>query len=49
MKSILEWPTPKSEKKVRSFHGLASFYVKFIRGFSSICGLLIEKMRGDRK
>ena len=49
VKAILEWPTPRSATKVRSFHGLASFYRKFIKGFSSICGPLTETMRGDRK
>ena len=26
VKAIKEWPTPKSITKVRSFHGLVSFY-----------------------
>ena len=49
LKVILEWPIPRSAIEVRSFHGLASFYRKFIRNFSSICASLIETMRGDRK
>ena len=48
VKAILEWPTPRSVTEVRYFHGLASFYKKIIRGFSSIFGPLIETMRGDR-
>ena len=49
VKVILEWPIPRSTTEVRSFHGLASFYRKFIRkfirNFSSICAPLIETMR----
>ena len=40
VKAILEWPTPRSVTDVRSFHGLDSFYKKFIKGFSGICGHL---------
>ena len=49
VRAIFEWPTPRSVTKVRSFHGLASFYRKFIKGFNGICGPLTKTMRGDRK
>ena len=45
----MEWPTPWSVGEVRYFHGLASFYRKFIRNFNSICNAIIETMRGDKK
>ena len=49
VKSILEWPTPRSSIYVRSFNGLVSFYRKFINNFNGICAPLIEIMNGDRK
>ena len=38
VKDILEWPTPWSAIEVIYFQGLASFYQKFIKGFSGIYG-----------
>ena len=49
VKAILGWTTPKNVGEVRSFHGLASFYRKFIKNFSVVCNAMIEKMRGDKK
>jgi hypothetical protein len=41
-KSIKEWPTPKSITEVKSFHGLASFYWRFVKNFSTLVTPLIE-------
>ena len=49
VKAILEWPTPKNVSEERSFHGLASFYRKFIENFNVVCNAMTEIMRGDKK
>jgi hypothetical protein len=42
VKSIQDWPTPRSVKEVQSFLGLANFYRRFIKGFSGIARPLTD-------
>nr|XP_016460016.1 PREDICTED: uncharacterized mitochondrial protein AtMg00860-like [Nicotiana tabacum] len=47
IEAIANWPIPKSLTEIRSFHGMVSFYRRFIKNFSSIVALIIECLKGN--
>lgn len=47
IKSILEWPIPKTVKEVQSFLGFGNYYRRFIKGYSQIVAALTRLTRKD--
>jgi hypothetical protein len=45
IRTILDWPTPKNVTKLRSFFGLCSYYMRFLRGFSQLWAPLTDLTR----
>jgi hypothetical protein len=46
---VREWSSPRSIFEVRSFHGLASFYQKFIKNFSEIDAQMMDTVNKRHK
>jgi hypothetical protein len=49
VREIREWSSPRSIFEVRSFHGLAGFYQKFIRNFSEIGAQMMDIVKKRHK
>jgi Reverse transcriptase (RNA-dependent DNA polymerase) len=49
LKGILDWPAPKTVKKVRSFIGFENFYCCFVKGLFHLAHPLHDLLKKDKK
>ena len=46
VRAIIEFPTPRNVHKARRFHGMASFFRRFLPGFAREVALIVETFKG---
>ena len=49
IEAVLKWETPTNVSEIRSFLGLASYYRRFVEGFSILAGPITKVLRKDVK
>ena len=49
VQAVADWPVPSTQKDLKSFLGLASYYRRFVRGFSCIAAPLFQLLHKDRE
>jgi hypothetical protein len=49
IKAVVEFPTPKTQKDIKSFLGLAGYYRKFIANFSAIARPLTDLLKKENE
>ena len=49
IRAVTQWSKPETEKQLRQFLGLASYFRRFIKGFAQIAGPLHELIGGQKK
>ncbi|CAM5137304.1 unnamed protein product [Natator depressus] len=48
VEAIKNWPTSRIKKQVQSFIGLASYYRRFVKGFSDIVAPIADLMKKEK-